>query len=135
MATDLNQVFLIGRLTRDPEIKYTSSTQICRFNIANNVYSKQGDRTSFIDCVAFGKTAEIIEKYTAKGKQIAITGKLQQNTWETQDGQKRSKIEVIVENVQLLSSRDEQKQTTKIYDAEIDNDKYEILPDDEDVPY
>lgn len=103
---DTNSVLLIGRLTRDAELKYLSSgTAVCKFAIASNRSKKQGDsyvdEVSYFDIVLWGKSGEALNQYLVKGKQVAITGNLHQNRWE-QDGQARSKIEVMAENVQLL---------------------------------
>jgi single-strand DNA-binding protein len=104
--SDLNKVILIGRLTRDAELKYTNSgLAVSRFSIAVNRRKKTGDswteETDFFDCVLFGRSAEALGQYMTKGKQIGIEGELHQNRWE-QDGQKRSKVEVFVQNIQLL---------------------------------
>lgn len=107
---DVNHVILIGRLTRDAELKYTSGgTAVCKFAIAVGKRVKKGDsyenETSFFDVVAWGKTGEALNQYLVKGKQIAVEGELHQNRWD-QDGQARSKIEIIANNIQLLGSKD-----------------------------
>ncbi|MBQ7611839.1 MAG: single-stranded DNA-binding protein [Spirochaetaceae bacterium] len=104
--TDVNRVILVGRLTRDAELKYTASgLAVCRFSIAVNSRRKNGDtwedRASFFDIVCFGKMGETLNQYLVKGKQVCVDGELQQNRWE-QDGQPRSKVEVIAANLQLL---------------------------------
>ncbi len=109
MASDLNRVVLIGRLTRDPELKQTGSgSAFCRFGIANNRnYTTGGERreeVSFFNCIAWGRGAEIINQYCRKGKQIAIEGRLQQRSWEDKEGKKQSSVDVVVENFQLLGS-------------------------------
>jgi single-strand DNA-binding protein len=106
MANDINQVVLVGRLTRDAELKYTNTgTAIGKFSIAVNRRKRSGDQwtdeVSYFDIVLWGKTAEALNQYLQKGKQIAVAGELRQNRWE-QDGQNRSKVEVIANNVQLL---------------------------------
>jgi len=103
---DVNHVILIGRLTRDAELKYTSGGMaVCKFAIAVNRKKKQGENwveeASFFDIVLWGRTAETLNQYLVKGKQVAIEGELHQNRWE-QDGQSRSKIEIMASNVQLL---------------------------------
>ena len=108
MANDLNRVFLIGRLTRDPEYKTINQSAVVNFSLASNrTYVAGGEKkeeTNFFDCVAWGKLADIFKQYTQKGKQIAIEGRLQQSTWDTPDGKKASKIRIVVENMQLLGS-------------------------------
>lgn len=107
MAGDLNRVMLIGRLTRDPELRQTTGgTSYAKFGIANNRrYTVQGERkeeVSFFNCVAWGRQAEVINQYCRKGKQVAVEGRLQQRSWQNQEGQKQSSIDVVVENLQML---------------------------------
>lgn len=110
MATDLNRVLLIGNLTRDPELKQTQNGKsYCKFSIANNrTYTVDGNKredTSFFNCIAFGRLGEIVQQYCKKGKQVAIEGRLSQRSWDSPDG-KRSVIEIVVENMQLIGSRE-----------------------------
>lgn len=106
MAADLNHVVLIGRLTRDAELKYTNSgLQICRFSIANNYRRKQGENwveeANFFDLFMMGRRAEALHRYLTKGTQVGIQGQLRHDRWE-QDGQPRSRVEVFVSDLQLL---------------------------------
>ena len=106
MATDINSVVLIGRLTRDAELRYSNSgTAICKFSIANTYSRKTGDtwgeETNFFDAVLMGRRAEALHKYLVKGKQVGIKGELRQDRWE-QDGQRRSRVEIWVNDVNLL---------------------------------
>ena len=106
MATDINSVVLIGNLTRDAELRYSGSgTAICKFSIASNYSRKQGDNwteeTSFFDAVLIGRRGEALHKYLVKGKKIGIQGELRQDRWE-QDGQKRSRVEIYVNDLNLL---------------------------------
>ena len=103
---DINRVILVGRLTRDAELRYTGGGMaVCKFALAVNKRRKNGDRwedeAHFFDVVLFGKQGEAINQYMVKGKQVGIDGELRQNRWE-QDGQPRSKIEIAAFNVQLL---------------------------------
>jgi single-strand DNA-binding protein len=103
----LNRVLLLGNLTRDPEVRYTpSGTPVARLGLAVNNRVKQGDEwrddPCFVDVVVFGKQAESCGEYLNKGRTILIEGRLQYRTWESQDGQKRSKHEVLAERVQFL---------------------------------
>ncbi len=107
--TDLNQVVLVGRLTRDAELKYTNSGYaILKFSLAVNRSVKRDeswqDEVSFFNAVIFGKRAEAIAQYMLKGKQIGIAGELKQDRWE-QDGQSRSRVEIVVNNLQFLGSK------------------------------
>ena len=106
----MNHVSLIGRLTRDAEQTYTKSgAPLAKFSLAVNERRKQGDEWTdyahFIDCTLWGKRAESLGKYLVKGKQIGVTGSLDQQRWE-KDGQKRSRVEVKVFDVDLLGSKD-----------------------------
>ncbi|MCL2722029.1 MAG: single-stranded DNA-binding protein [Treponema sp.] len=103
---DINHVTLIGRLTRDAELKYTSGGQaVCKFSIAVNRRKKNGDQwedeANFFDIVLWGKQGESLQSYLLKGKMIGVNGELRQDRWQ-QDGQNRSKIEIIANYVQLL---------------------------------
>ena len=103
---DINRVILVGRLTRDAELKYTGSgVPVCTFSIAVNRRRKNGDtwedEASFFDIVLWGKMGETLNQYLVKGKQVCVEGELRQNRWE-QDGQPRSKVEIIASNLQLI---------------------------------
>lgn len=107
MASDLNSVTIVGRLTRDAELKHIASgTALCKFSIANNAYAGAGkeDHVNFIDCTLWGKRAESLSGYLTKGTQVAIQGSLKQDRWED-SGQKRSKVEINVSDLQLLGSK------------------------------
>ncbi len=110
MATqDLNMVALIGRLTRDAELRYTTSgSALCNFSIAVNRRVKKGeqwlDEASFLDITLWGKQGENLNKYLLKGGQVAIQGSLKQDRWE-KDGAKMSKVSVHVEDIQLLGGK------------------------------
>lgn len=112
MAADINVVVLVGRLTRDCELKSTpQGTSICRFSIAVNRRKRSGDKwedeVSYFDVSLWGKSAENMSSYLKKGRQVSIQGELRQNRWE-QDGQSHSRIEVVANSVQLLSSGNQQ---------------------------
>jgi single-strand DNA-binding protein len=103
---DLNRVVLVGRLTRDAELKSLSSGQaVCKFSIAVNRSIKSGDEwkdePSFFDIVLWGKRGEALHRYLVKGKTIGVDGELRQDRWQ-QDGQNRSKVEIVATNIQLL---------------------------------
>lgn len=97
----MNYVHLIGNLTRDPELRYTpSGTPLCEFGMAHNSSYTTKDGTEkedvlFIDLTFWGKTAEVIQKYHQKGDKIAITGRLNLDRWTTNDGDQRSKIDIV----------------------------------------
>lgn len=110
MARSLNQVFLMGNLTRDPELRQTPSGQsVCSFSLALNRSYKgaNGDwqeATDFVNIVAWAQLGERVAQYLSKGRRCLVQGRLQSSSWE-QDGQKRSKLEVIASDVTFLDSR------------------------------
>ena len=109
---DLNFVSIIGRLTKDPELKYTQSgTAILGLSIAVNRSQKQGnewkDVASFFEVSLFGKQAETLNQYLHKGKQIGVAGHLEQQRWQSQDGSNRSKVVIMAENIQLLGGNEQ----------------------------
>lgn len=110
---NVNKVFLMGNLTRDPELSYLpSNTEVCEFGIAVNRRWKSQDgedkeEVTFVDCVAFGKTGAVIAEYMKKGRPIFVEGRLKLDQWEAQDGTKRSKMRVVVESFQFLGSNRE----------------------------
>ena len=103
-----NKVLLMGNLTRDPQLSYTpNQTAVVDFGMATNRRwtgqdGSQRDETCFVDCRAFGRTAENINKFFTKGKPIFIEGRLTFDSWTAQDGSKKSRLRVTVENFQFL---------------------------------
>lgn len=101
----MNSVSLVGRLTRDPEIKTTNSgSSYARFSIAVDRRGKDAG-TDFINIVAFGKTSEFIERYFRKGQRIGINGRIQTGSYEGKDGKKVYTFDVIAENVEFVESK------------------------------
>jgi len=99
----MNTIIIMGNLTRDPELSYTpSQVAVASFGIANNRKYKDKETTVFVDCVAFGKTAENICKFFQKGKPILITGLLNYESWTAQDGTKRNKHSIMVNNFDFV---------------------------------
>jgi single-strand DNA-binding protein len=103
---DINHVVIVGRLTRDAELKYTAGGQaVCKFSIAVNRRKKSGDQwvdeANFFDIVLWGRQGESLTQYLIKGKLVGVDGELRQDRWE-QDGQNRSKVEIVANNLQLL---------------------------------
>ena len=108
-----NKIILMGNLTRDPEIRYApSGTPVANFGLAVNRKYRQGEETKeevcFVDIVVFGRQAETCGQYLSKGNGALIEGRLQMRKFETKDGQKVTKHEVVAENVRFLSKRAEQ---------------------------
>ena len=110
-----NKVILIGRLTRDPEIRMSNNgSSICKFSLAISRRIKYQDGSSreeitFVDIDSFGKQAETISKFFSKGKPILVEGRLKLDQWESQTGEKRSKLSVILETFSFINSRSEQE--------------------------
>ena len=106
-SPNLNKVFLIGRLTKDPELRYTPSGQaVTTFRLATNreYMTKEGkkEETCYVTVVSWGKQAEVCAEYLKKGNLVFVEGRLQYRTWETQEKEKRSTLEVRLENFQFL---------------------------------
>lgn len=111
---DLNKVMLIGRLSRDPQLRYLpSQSAVCDFGFAvgrkfKTATGEQKEETCFIDCAVFGKAAEVFNQYMAKGRQCYLEGRLKLDQWDDKTtGQKRSKLTVVVEDFQFLGSKGE----------------------------
>ena len=105
-----SKVILLGNLTKDPEVRYTpSGTSVAGFSVAVNRRFRQGeevrDEVSYVDVVVFGKQADHCGQYLNKGDAVLIDGRLQQRRWESEDGQKRNKLEVVAQSVQFMPKR------------------------------
>ncbi len=106
----MNKVILMGRLTRDPEVRYSqgeNQTAVARFTLAvDRRFRREGDQTAdFISCVAFGKTAEFIEKYTKQGTKICADGRIQTGSYTNREGQKVYTTDVVIENAEFAESK------------------------------
>ena len=98
-----NRVVLAGNLTRDPELRFTSNgIPVCEFGIAVNRVRSKSEEVDFFDITAWRELGETIANYKRKGDPILVEGRLQYRTWEAQDGSKRSKVDVVADNVQFL---------------------------------
>ena len=126
----INKAIISGNLTRDPEIKSTAGGScVMKFSVAANDRTKNQqtgqweDRPNFIDCTMFGARAESVSRFLHKGAKVAIEGKLRWSQWE-KNGEKRSKVEVIVDEIELMQQRQQQEATREqapasIYDEDI----------------
>ena len=106
----MNKVILMGRLTREPDIKYTQGDNtmcVARFSLAvDRKFKKDGEPTAdFINCVAFGKTAEVLEKYCTKGTKLVVEGRIQTGSYTNRDGQKVYTTDIAVENLEFAESK------------------------------
>lgn len=108
---NLNRVMLMGRLTRDPELRYTpNNNPVCNLGIAINRYwrdqnGQQQEETTFVDCEAWGRTAEVINEHLRKGRPIYVEGRLRLDQWQDKEGNNRSKLKVVVDNFQFIDSK------------------------------
>ena len=133
----INRVSISGNLTRDPETRHTNGGMaVLSFGVAVNDRAKNPqtneweDRPNFVDCVMFGTRAEAVSRYLSKGSKVAIDGKLRYSSWE-KDGQRRSKLEVIVDEIEFMSRREDGVQAAAPQPAAA------LVPDvyDEDIPF
>lgn len=136
----MNSVQLLGRLTRDPDVRYADSgSTIARFSLAVDRRFKQegGETADFINCIAFGKTAEFIEKYFTKGLKIALNGRIQTGSYTNKDNVKVFTTDVVVENVEFAESKNNNSNAISNAAAPTPNGDFISVPDgiDEDLPF
>lgn len=140
----MNSVQLVGRFTRDPEIRYTDNgTSIARFSVAveRKYKSENGENADFINCIAFGKTAEFIEKYFSKGQRIGLNGRIQTGSYMNQEGQKIYTTDVIAESVEFVESKGSGQQgentSGRVTPDIASNDGFMNIPDgiNEELPF
>ncbi|MEG1470493.1 MAG: single-stranded DNA-binding protein [Anaerovoracaceae bacterium] len=137
----MNSVQLVGRFTRDPEVRYADSgVSIARFNLAvDRQFKKEGgDTADFIGCIAFGKTAEFVEKYFRKGTRIGINGRIQTGSYTNKDGVKVYTTDVVVDKVEFVESKSSSgtDKDTGGYDQS-NGDGFTNIPEgiDEELPF
>ena len=135
----MNKVVLVGRLTKDPELRFAagSGNSVSKFTVAVNRQFKK-DETDFISCVAFGKTAEIIAQHFTKGKQIAVSGSIRTGSYDAQDGTKKYTTDVAVDTFDFIGSGNKALDEKGLKDTFGDALKYDedIMPEDDgDMPF
>ena len=143
MAGDINTVVLVGRLTRDPELKHLpSGTAVLEMGLAvNGRRQDEGgnwvDKPNFFDVKVFGNQAESLSRNLVKGRRIGVDGRLDWSSWEAQDGSKRSKVEVIAQSVQFLDSKFEGEggQFVPAGAAQSTSDDFPAAAADDDIPF
>ena len=127
----LNKVILMGRLTKDPELRHTGTgTPVATFTVASDNGYGENKKTDFINCVAWNKTAEFVSKWFAKGRMIVLVGRLSTRTWEGEDGRKNYVTEVVVNEVTFAGEKRE--------DTTTDSDDDDFIPidaNDDDLPF
>lgn len=131
----INKVILMGRLTREPELRHLEMDKsVCGFTIAIDNGYGDNKRTDFVNCVAWNKTAEFISKYFAKGKMIIVIGRIATRSWETQDGHKRYVTEVIANEVNFGETK-AARQTGTQQSMQDDNGFIPLDENDDDLPF
>ena len=145
----MNKVILMGRLTRDPEVRYSqtdSTMAIAKFSLAvDRRYKKQGDETTadFFNCTAFGKQGEFVEKYLKKGTKIVVIGRIQNDNYTNKDGQKVYSVQIMAEEIEFAESKASSQSnsgnegSTSPQMGESDADGFMNIPDDidEELPF
>ena len=134
MATTFNKIILVGHLSRDPEVRSTTTgTAMATFGLATNHRYKAGEtwqeETCFLDVVVFGRQEEAVGDHLHKGSQALVEGRVRQRTWETPDGLKRHKHEVVAERVHFLGVR------TQGADTALLPEEADVIPEEEEIPF
>jgi single-strand DNA-binding protein len=143
MAGDINRVILVGRLTRDPELRHLpSGTPVLEMGVAVNGRQQDDggnwvDKPNFFDVKVYGNQAEMLGQHLTKGRRIGIDGRLDWRSWEAQDGSKRSKVDVVAQSVQFLDSRMEGGEAPAYVQAgaAAGGDDFPTAPTDDDIPF
>ncbi|NSW90043.1 MAG: single-stranded DNA-binding protein [Firmicutes bacterium] len=148
----MNKAILMGRLTRDPELRYTSNTNtaVCNFTLAvDRRFSRQGEekQTDFIPIVVWGKTAEFCSRYFQKGQQVAVVGRIQTRTWDDNEGKRHYVTEVIAEEAYFADSKRDESSMHRPADNMMDGsgqesnaelakeDGFYQIEDNDDLPF
>lgn len=136
----MNKFQFLGRLTKDPEVRYTANTnsQVTSFSLAVNrrFASANGERqTDFFNLTAFGKTAEFCSKYYKKGQQVLVEGRIQNRTWEDQNGQKRYATDFIVDQAYFADSRRDANEAGFEMPVASDTSDFITVDDSEELPF
>ena len=135
----LNRVALVGRLTRDPEIRYTADNQtpIAKFSIAvDRTYKREGQPTAdFIPIVVFGRSADNCGKYLSKGRLVAVSGRMQTRSWDDQDGKRRYITEVIADEVDFLDRGSDTKGQGSEGISDSDFSDFRPIEEEDELPF
>lgn len=133
----MNKLIIMGRLTRDPEIRYTqgeNSLMIARFSLAvDRRFKRQGEaETDFFNCTAFGKQAEFVERYLKQGTKMLITGRVQNDNYTNKEGQKVYSVQIMVDEMEFAESKQKSNDT-----GNVNSDGFMNIPDgiDEELPF
>ena len=147
----MNSVSLVGRLTKDPELRFTATGKaVATFSIAVNRTFSKSDEADFFNVVTWQKTAENCANYLAKGQQVAVLGRLQSRSYENKEGRRVFVVEVVANEVEFLERRDKSQgssntqsyqnkpkksQNNEIDTSDVDLDEFQAIDDDEDIPF
>ena len=135
----MNKVILVGRIVRDPELRSTNTGKsVATFSLAVDRRFKQEGQpeADFFNIVAWGRQAEVICQYLGKGRQIALTGRLQSRSYDAQDGSKRYVTEVVLEEFDFIGSKSDTASQTSTVKADEDlGEDFHLMADDEEVPF
>jgi single-strand DNA-binding protein len=142
MARNINRVVLVGNLTRDPELRHTpSGTAVCSLRLAVNTTRKDEsgqwvDKPNYFDITVWGQQGETCAQYLAKGRPVAVDGRLEWREWEAQDGSKRQAVEVVADSVQFLGGRQDAEGPAYVpAGATSGGDDFPSSPADDDIPF
>lgn len=138
----MNSVVMIGRLTRDPELRFTagSGKAVATFSIAVDRPFSKNKETDFFRVVVWGKSGENCANYLAKGRLVGVQGRLQNNRWEDQDGRKRNRDEIVADRVEFLEWGNKKDNNNSGFNPELPDfddgaDGFQAIEDDDDVPF
>ena len=139
----MNKIILLGRLTRNPEVRYSSgenSVAISRFTLAvNRKYVKENDevKADFFNCTAFGKQGEFVEKYLKQGTKVALSGRVQNDNYTNREGQKVYSVQIIVEEIEFAESKGSSESTQAAGPGQADNNGFMNIPTglEEELPF
>ena len=132
----MNKVILMGRLTRDPEVRYSqgdSQMAIARFSLAvDRRFKRQGDTVTadFFNCTAFGKQGEFVEKYLTQGTKIVVTGRIQNDNYTNKEGQKVYSVQIIVEEIEFAESKNAAGGGSSFQNAPVGGNQEPMMPED-----
>jgi len=143
MAANINRVVVVGNLTRDPELRHTpSGTAVCSLRLAVNTRRKDaatgewGEKPNYFDVTVWGNQGENCAQYLAKGRPVAVDGRLEWREWEAQDGSKRQAVEIVADSVQFLGGRGELDAEPQFVPAGATaSDKSDFGTADDDIPF
>jgi single-strand DNA-binding protein len=141
MAANINRVVLVGNLTRDPELRHTpSGTPVCSLRVAVNTRRKDEtgqwtDKPNYFDITVWGQQGENCAQYLAKGRPIAVDGRLEWREWEAQDGSKRQAVEIVADSVQFLGGRMEGEAPAYVGAGAAAGEDFPSSPTDDDIPF